>query len=45
MTQEEFKALDDDFEVCLCNGVELGEIKQAIAEGHTNGGNRRRNFL
>lgn len=35
MTQEEFRALDDDFEVCLCNGVELGEIKQAIAEGHT----------
>ena len=34
MTQEEFKALDDDFEVCACNGVALGEILAAIKNGH-----------
>ena len=34
MTQEEFKALDEDFEVCLCNGITLGEILIAIKNGH-----------
>ena len=34
MTQEEFKALDEDFEVCLCNGITLGEILTAIKNGH-----------
>ena len=34
MTQEEFKALDNDFEVCLCNSVALGEILAAIKNGH-----------
>jgi NAD(P)H-nitrite reductase large subunit len=26
---------DDDFEVCSCNGVTLGELKEAIKNGHT----------
>ncbi len=34
MTQEEFKTLDEDFEVCLCNGITLGEILIAIKNGH-----------
>lgn len=34
MTKEKFKALDNDFEVCLCNGVALGEILTAIKNGH-----------
>lgn len=34
MTQEEFKALDNDFEVCLCDGITLGEILTAIKNGH-----------
>ncbi|MEA3373452.1 MAG: (2Fe-2S)-binding protein [Campylobacterota bacterium] len=34
MTHEEFKALDEDFEVCLCNGVILGEILTAVKNGH-----------
>ncbi|MEA1892269.1 MAG: (2Fe-2S)-binding protein [Campylobacterota bacterium] len=34
MTQKEFKALDEDFEVCLCNGITLGEILIAINNGH-----------
>ena len=34
MTYEEFKALDEDFEVCSCNGVALGEILTAIKNGH-----------
>ena len=34
MTQEEFKALDEDFEVCLCNGITLGEILIAIKNEH-----------
>ena len=35
MTYEEFKALGEDYEVCLCNGVALGEILTAIKNGHT----------
>ncbi len=35
MTIEEIEKLDDDFEVCLCNAVSLGEILTAIKEGHT----------
>ena len=34
MTKEEFKALDGDYEVCLCNGVVLSDILKAIKEGH-----------
>ena len=34
MTLEEFKAIDEDFEVCVCNGVTLGEIVTAIKNGH-----------
>ena len=34
MTYEEFKALDENFEVCLCNSVALGEILTAIKNGH-----------
>jgi len=34
MTHEEIKALDNDFEVCLCMNVTLGEIFTAIKEGH-----------
>lgn len=33
MTYEEFTKLDDDFEVCLCRGVTLGEVKAAISNG------------
>lgn len=39
MTQEEFKALDNDFEVCLCNGIDeerklhLDEILEFSKEG------------
>ena len=34
MTEEEFKAFDEDFEVCLCNGVTLGEILTSIKNGN-----------
>ena len=34
MKYEEFKTLDEDFEVCLCNEVSLGEILTAIKNGH-----------
>ena len=33
MTYEEFKALDPDYDVCLCNGVSLGEVLLAIKNG------------
>lgn len=33
MKIEEFKALNDNHEVCLCNNVSLGEILAAIKEG------------
>ena len=35
MTYEEFKNLDEDTDVCICNGVTLGEILSAIKNGHT----------
>jgi len=35
MTYEEFKNLDEDMDVCICNGVTLGEILNAIKNGHT----------
>lgn len=34
MTYEEFKTLDKDMDVCICNGVTLGEILTAIENGH-----------
>ena len=34
MTHEEIKALDNDHEVCLCMNVTLGEIIEAIKNGH-----------
>jgi NAD(P)H-nitrite reductase large subunit len=34
MTYEEFKELDHTMDVCICNGVTLGEILSAIKEGH-----------
>ncbi|HHH19712.1 MAG TPA: (2Fe-2S)-binding protein [Campylobacterales bacterium] len=34
MTYKELKALDDDYEVCHCMGVTLGEILKAIEEGN-----------
>lgn len=33
MTYEEFKALDNDYDVCLCNAVSLGEVLSAIKNG------------
>jgi len=33
MTQEEFSKFDNDFEVCECMDVSLGEIKDAIKNG------------
>jgi NAD(P)H-nitrite reductase large subunit len=33
MTKEEFDKFKDDYEVCSCMGVELGEIKKAIKDG------------
>jgi NAD(P)H-nitrite reductase large subunit len=35
MTKEDFKALDGGFEVCLCNGVVLSEVVEAIKSGAT----------
>jgi len=33
MTQKEFNKLDENYEVCLCVGVSLGEIKTVIENG------------
>ena len=33
MIYEEFKTLDEDYDVCLCNGVSLGEVLSAIKNG------------
>ena len=35
MTHEEIAKLDDDFEVCQCMGITLGEIIEAIKGGAT----------
>ncbi len=34
MTEEEIAKLPEDYEVCLCNGVLLKEILDAIKAGH-----------
>ncbi len=34
MTYEEIKVLPEDYEVCLCNGVLMGDILAAIKAGH-----------
>jgi len=34
MTKDEIYALDADHKVCLCMGVELGEILEAIKAGN-----------
>ena len=34
MTNEEIKALGDDYEVCMCMDVTLGDILTAIKNGH-----------
>lgn len=33
MTNEEIAKLEDDYEVCLCMGITLGEIIEAIKGG------------
>ena len=35
MKNEEIEVLVDDYDVCLCNGVTLGDIMTAIKAGHT----------
>lgn len=35
MTKEEIAKLDDDYEVCQCMAITLGEIKEAIKSGAT----------
>jgi len=34
MTNREISALDNDYEVCMCMNVTLGEILTAIKNGH-----------
>ncbi len=33
MTYEEFKNLDENFEVCICRSVTVGEVLNAIKNG------------
>lgn len=35
MTKEEIAKLDDNYEVCQCMAITLGEIKEAIKSGAT----------
>ncbi|MFT7824107.1 MAG: (2Fe-2S)-binding protein [Sulfurimonas sp.] len=35
MTNEEIAKFEDDYEVCQCMGITLGEIKEAIRGGAT----------